>query len=96
MLSIVKDINGHELKGELWSGALDTLETITEKDKLQDLMGLLEDMYPEPVGITTVNDLLWFEDEFVFEQLDMEVADVYFCPDEPALMKKKLNIDRQP
>jgi len=72
MLSIVKEINHWELKDELWSGALDTLETINQEDKLPDLMDLLEDMYPEPVGITTVNDLLWFEDDFLFEQLDIE------------------------
>ena len=72
MLSIVKEINPWELKGELWIGALETLGTITQNGKLQDLMGLLEDMYPEPVGITTVNDLLWFEEDFIFEQLGIE------------------------
>ena len=71
MLSIIKDINDYELKGELWSGALDILQAITENDKLQDLMCLLEDMYPEPVEITTINDLLWFDDEFIFDQLGM-------------------------
>jgi len=45
MLSIVKEINPWELKDELWSGALDTLGTITQNGKLQDLMGLLEEMY---------------------------------------------------
>jgi len=77
MLSIVKDISPFELKGELWSGALDTLETITQNDKLQDLMCLLEEMYPEPVSITTINDLLWFEEDFFLEQLNM--ADDYAC-----------------
>ena len=71
MLRIVKEINDWELKDELWSGALETLETIDENDKMQDLMGLLEDIYPEPVDITTVNDLLWFEDDFIFEQLNI-------------------------
>ena len=71
MLSIIKTINAHELKDELWSGALDTLETITENDKLPDLMGLLEEIYPEPVEITAVNDLLWFEEDFLFEQLNV-------------------------
>ena len=71
MLSIIKDISSFELKGELWSGALDTLETITENDKLHDLMGLLEEIYPEPVEITAVNDLLWFEEDFLFEQLNV-------------------------
>jgi len=71
MLSIVKEISGYQLKGELWSGALETLETIVEADKLPDLMDLLEEIYPEPVGITTLNDLLWFEEDFLFEQLSI-------------------------
>jgi len=79
MLSIVKDISAFEMKDELWSGALDTLRTITESDKLQDLMDLLEDMYPEPVGITTLNDMLWFDDDFIFEQLGIELADDCTC-----------------
>ena len=56
---------------------MDTLEEITQKDKLHDLMDLLEDMYPEPVEITTVNDLLWFEEDFIHEQLDIEKDDGY-------------------
>ena len=79
MLSIVKEINPWELKDELWSGALDTLGRVARNVKLQDLMGLLEDMYPEPVGITTVNDLLWFDGDYIFEQLGIELADEYPC-----------------
>jgi len=47
------------------------METIIQAGKLQDLMDLLEEMYPEPVGITTINDLLWFDDDFLFEQLSI-------------------------
>ena len=71
MVSVIKDINDYELKGELWSGALDTLDTIIRHGRLQDLMGLLEEIYPEPVDITTINDLLWFEEDFLFEQLNI-------------------------
>ena len=71
MLSIVKEISGYELKDELWSGALETLEIIIQEDKLQEFMDLLEDLYPEPVSITTINDLLWFEEMFLFAQLDI-------------------------
>ena len=78
MLSVIKDVNTYELKDELWSGALDTLEAITHDNKLQELMDILQEMYPEPVDITTINDLLWFDDEFVFEQLNIEVED-YTC-----------------
>jgi len=77
MLSIIKDISDYELKSELWSGALDTLQTVIENDKLYDLMDLLEELYPEPVDITTINDLLWFDEDFVFEQLGIETNDEY-------------------
>ncbi|MCL2513578.1 MAG: hypothetical protein FWF08_06725 [Oscillospiraceae bacterium] len=78
MLSIIKDVSDFELKSELWSGALDTLDTITENEKIQDLMSLLEEMYPEPVNITTLNDLLWFDDDFIFEQINIK-ADEEDC-----------------
>jgi len=78
MLSIVKEINRWELKEELWCGGLDALEKIIQNDKLQDLMCLLEEMYPEPVSIATINDLLWFNTDCIFEQLGMPCDD-YYC-----------------
>jgi len=71
MISVIKDFNVYELKNELWSGALDTLESITQDNKLQELAELLQELYPEPVDITTINDLLWFDSNFIFEQLNM-------------------------
>ena len=79
MLSIVKNVSDFELRDELWSGALDTLETIIQNDKLQELMCLLEELYPEPVDITTINDVLWFDDDLIFEQLTIELADECAC-----------------
>jgi len=75
MLSIIKEVSDYELKNELWSGAVDTFQTIIENDKLEDLICLLEDMFPEPVDITTINDFLWFDDDFIFEQLEIELTD---------------------
>jgi len=80
MLSVIKEVRDYELKSELWSGALDTLATIAQEDKLSDLMSLLEELYPEPVDITTINDLLWFDSDFLFEQLQIKVdAENYSC-----------------
>jgi len=75
VLSIIKYIYDFELKDELWSGALDTLKVIIENDKLPDLISLLQELYPEPVEITTINDLLWFEDNFIYERLGIEIND---------------------
>ena len=79
MLNIIKAIGPFELEDELWCGALDTLAAIIQHDKLHDLMNWLEEMCPEPVDITSINDLLWFDDEYIFEQLDLELPDEYAC-----------------
>jgi hypothetical protein len=79
MLDIVKAISAYELKDEVWSGALETLLIITQNDKLQELMYLLTELYPEPVDITTINDLLWFDEDFIFGQLGIEMDKDYTC-----------------
>ena len=77
MLRIIKDINGFELNAELWSGAVDTLNAIMENDKFQELMELLEELFSEPTEIMTINDFLWFENDFIYEQLDIDPEKVY-------------------
>ena len=42
---------------------------------MHELMYLLEKLYPEPTDITTINDLLWFESDFIYEQLDINLDD---------------------
>ena len=74
MLTITKDILSFELEDELWLGALDTLDIVVKNQKFPELLQLLEELYPEPVDITTINDLLWFEDEFIFEQLGIDTT----------------------
>lgn len=52
-----------------WSGAVSTYETIAEEDKLDDLDFLLEELYPEGISESHLNDILWFESDWVFAQL---------------------------
>lgn len=54
-----------------WSGAVATWEKIKDADMLEDLDILIEEMYPDGIGMTELNDLLWFEDEWVLEQLGL-------------------------
>lgn len=75
MITIIKEVNDFYLKDELWSGALNTINTIIENNKSQELMHLLEDLFPEPIDVAKVNDLLWFEPEFIYEELNIEVDD---------------------
>ena len=71
MLRIIKNIEGFYLKDELWGGALDTLLMVLEHEKFHELIYLLEQLYPEPVDIVVINDLLWFNSDYICEQLQM-------------------------
>ena len=68
-MEIKKDYNFDDLRNNCWSGAVDTLETIEENEKEEELMALLEDTFEDVPTETEVNDFLWFEDDFIFEEL---------------------------
>ena len=57
---------------EAWSGAVDTLDRVREAGKCDELELILEDLYPDGMDETELNDLLWFEPETVFEWLGIE------------------------
>lgn len=58
-----------------WSGAVDTLDRVREEDKCDELEAILEDLYPDGMSETELNDLLWFEPEQIFEWLGIEEED---------------------
>ena len=53
---------------EAWSGAVDTINALT-LDERQQLELCLEDMYPEGMDETELNDMLWFNTDFIAECL---------------------------
>ena len=55
-----------------WSGAKNTLNKLIELDKCEDLEFILDDLYPDGLTDTQLNDILWFEDEWIFETLGIE------------------------
>lgn len=54
---------------QAWSGAKDTLDRIQREGKCGELENILEDMYPDGMTETELNDLLWFDSESVYEWL---------------------------
>ena len=52
---------------EAWSGAKDTLNRIINEDKCDTLEAVLEELYPDGMTDTQLNDILWFEPEWCFE-----------------------------
>lgn len=74
-MTIKKDYGFYDLKDEVWQGAVDTLDRIENEGKQDELMEFLESYFMDIPTITEVNDLLWFESDYIFESLGMEVEE---------------------
>ena len=74
-MEIKKDYGFYDLKDEVWQGAVDTLDRIENEGKQDELMEFLESYFVDIPTMTEVNDLLWFESDYIFESLGMEVEE---------------------
>jgi hypothetical protein len=54
---------------EAWSGAVDTKNKIVEAYKENDFDSYIEDLYPDGIDETALNDLLWFDGDQILEDL---------------------------
>ena len=58
---------------DAWSGAKDTLQTIREHNKINDLEYMIQDMFCDRTPTETeINDFLWFESDYIFKHLDIK------------------------
>ena len=60
---------------EAWSGAIDTKDVILDNGKEDMFEELINELYPEGLSETELNDLLWFDDEWLYEQLGIEIEE---------------------
>ena len=79
---VEKELTGKDLEEDLkiicdiseykpWAGAVDLWNEIVDADKVEELEFALEDLYPDGLTMTELNDLLWFEEDFVREQIGL-------------------------
>ena len=54
---------------DAWSGAVDTKERIINEGKADEFDNLIEELYPDGLSETQLNDILWFEEDWIFEML---------------------------
>ena len=61
-----------ELEDMCWSGACDTLNDIVNANKENEFMDFLNDVFCDEVPTDTqVNDFIWFEREYIYENLGL-------------------------
>ena len=58
-----------------WIGAIPVYEKIQEAGKLEDFYSLLDSAYPSGIDEQALNDLLWFDSDWIYEMLGMEVEE---------------------
>ena len=50
-----------------WAGAVETWNALEQHGKIDVLESTLEEIYPDGMSETSLNDLLWFELELICE-----------------------------
>ena len=56
---------------DFWSGAKNNAAMLTNEE-LEQFGDLLEDCYPDGIDATTLNDIMWFDFEWVCEMLGLD------------------------
>ena len=56
-----------------WSGATNTKNIIIDNDKAEEFDQLIEEIYPEGISDTYLNDLLWFDADWILETLGIQI-----------------------
>ena len=56
-----------------WSGAVDTKEKIIEANMTEEFEALIDELYPDGIDATTLNDILWFDADWILEALGIEI-----------------------
>lgn len=66
-MKIFREISVEDFEG--WSGANDTIEVIEKAGKVDEFDNLIEELYPDGLSETSLNDLLRFDSEWIYETL---------------------------
>ena len=65
-MKVYKEVNAYNF--DFWSGAEDTVNYLTAEE-VNTIFEMLEELYPEGIDETQVNDFFWFEEDTIAEWL---------------------------
>ena len=60
---------------QFWSGAKDTIKDVQTAGKIDELQSLIEEQFADnetPPTETEINDFVWFERDFIYNQLGLD------------------------
>lgn len=62
MLTVKLEISVYEVRNDLWAGARENVELLTD-DEIDIILNILDDCSCEDWTLTTVNDFFWFDSD---------------------------------
>lgn len=65
-MRVYKEVDAYNF--DFWSGAKDTVKYLTDEE-VNMIFEMLEELYPEGMDETQVNDFFWFEEDTIAEWL---------------------------
>lgn len=68
------DMDFGDIYRNAWDGAVDTLNAVLDEGKEGELMELLDELYHDGVDEIELNDFLAFEDDYIFQNLDIDLG----------------------
>lgn len=63
-----------DLQNNAWGNATNTIEEVQNHEKEEELMELLDELYPDGVDEIELNDFLGYEDVSIFQNLDIDLG----------------------
>lgn len=75
ILKVTEVYDFNELYNTSWGGAIDTLKTIEENEKEDDLLSLINSIlesYNGGLDRTQLNDYIWFDRDDIYESLGID------------------------
>ena len=60
---------------EAWSGAIETKKLILDAGLEEEFEMLIDECYPEGLTDTELNDILWFDSDWILDMLGIEVEE---------------------
>ena len=57
---------------EAWAGAIETKKIILDAGLEEEFEMLIEELYPDGLSDTELNDILWFDSDWILENLGIK------------------------
>lgn len=68
-MKVFDEMDFNDIRRTAWSGAVDTAERIEREGKGDEFCDMIEDLYPDGIDRTLLNDIMWLDSDWIFETL---------------------------